>query len=234
MMKLFGGYSGVGRGLCDLLEIKPGVTALVGGGGKTSLLYHLAGELSRRGSVAITTTTHIKKPDQFPFAAAAEEAKMLLAEKKYVCIGTEAEDNKLTAPTFAGWENIADYVIVEADGAKMHPLKAHAEYEPVIPAGCENVICVVGASGFGRAVALAAHRPEIYAALAEVSEQTNVTPEIAAKVVEKEALHTRVFLNQTDALQGFAAKSAVKDFAKGLSCPVVSGSLRRGIWEKIK
>lgn len=233
-MKFFGGYPGAGRGLCDLLDVKPGVTALIGGGGKTSLLYHLAGELSRRGTVVITTTTHIKKPDQFPFADTAEEAKRLLAERNFVCIGTEVEDGKLAAPAFAGWESIADYVLVEADGAKMHPLKAHADYEPVIPQGCGNVICVAGASGFGQAVTLAAHRPEIYAALAEVPEQTNITPEIAARVVEKEALHTRVFLNQTDALQGFTAKSAVKDFAKWLSCPVVSGSLRQGIWQKQK
>ena len=233
-MKLFGGYPGAGRGLCDLLDVKPGVTALIGGGGKTSLLYHLAGELSRRGTVIITTTTHIKKPDQFPFADTAEETKRLLAEKGFACIGTEAENGKLTAPAFSGWESIADYVLVEADGAKMHPLKAHAEYEPVIPTGCENVICVAGATGFGQAVALAAHRPEIYATLAGVSEQTNITPEIAAKVVEKEALHTRVFLNQTDALQGFAARSTIRDFARGLSCPVVSGSLRQGIWEKQK
>ena len=28
--------------LCDLLDIRPGVTALIGGGGKTTLMYHLA------------------------------------------------------------------------------------------------------------------------------------------------------------------------------------------------
>lgn len=233
-MKLLGGYPGWGNTLCDLLEVKPGVTALIGSGGKTTLLYHLAGELSRRGTVAIATTTHIRKPEQYPFAAAAEEAKALLAEKHYVCIGTEARDGKLTVPSFAGWEQIADYVIVEADGAKMHPLKAHADYEPVIPQGCENVICVVGASGFGKPIVQAAHRPEIFAALAEVSEQNTATPVLAAQVLEKEHLHTRVFLNQVDELKGFAARSAVKEFAKELTCPVVSGSLRRGMWEKQK
>lgn len=227
-MKLFG------MKLHELLEIRPGVTALIGSGGKTTLLYHLAGELCRRGTVAITTTTHIRKPDQYPFAATAEEAKKLLEERGYVCIGTETEDGKLTAPTFAGWEQIADYVIVEADGAKMHPLKAHADYEPVIPDGCENVICVVGASGFGKPIVQAVHRSEIFAALAEVSEQKTATPELVAKVLEKEALHTRVFLNQVDELSGFTAKAAVKEFAKGLTCSVISGSLRQGIWQKLQ
>ena len=31
--------------LYELLQIKPGVTALMGSGGKTSLMYHLAGSL---------------------------------------------------------------------------------------------------------------------------------------------------------------------------------------------
>lgn len=41
--------------LCDLLDIRPGVTALIGGGGKTTLMYHLARELRERGTVAVTT-----------------------------------------------------------------------------------------------------------------------------------------------------------------------------------
>ena len=45
--------------LCDLLDIRPGVTALIGGGGKTTLMYHLARELRERGTVAVTTTTKI-------------------------------------------------------------------------------------------------------------------------------------------------------------------------------
>ena len=233
-MKLFGGYSGAGRGLRDLLEIRPGVTALIGGGGKTTLLYHLAGELSRRGTVAITTTTHIKKPDQFPFADGWEAAKTALAERGFVCIGTEAEDGKLTAPGFEGWETLAEYVLVEADGAKMLPLKAHDDHEPVIPAGCDNVICVVGASGFGQPVQMAAHRPERYAALADTSEGTKVTPEIAAAVIRAEGLHTRVFLNQTDAAGKLFGTSQTKEFAKAMDCPVVAGSLRQGTWQKLR
>ena len=234
-MKLFSGlFPGGGKGLCDALEVKGGVTALIGSGGKTSLMYHLAGELSRRGTVIITTSTHIRKPEQFPFAATAEETRRLLAEKKCVCIGTEAADGKLTAPAFAGWETMAEYVLVEADGAKGRPLKAHADYEPVIPAGCDNVICVVGASGFDQPVAFAVHRPELFTAAMSVGEQTKVTPVLAAQAVEKEHLYTRVFLNQTDALGGLKANWQVREFAKEISGPVVSGSLRQGIWEKIK
>ncbi|MFQ9053062.1 MAG: hypothetical protein ACLR5H_07700 [Oscillospiraceae bacterium] len=53
--------------LCDLLDIRPGVTALIGGGGKTTLMYHLARELRERGTVAVTTTTKIWPPPASPW-----------------------------------------------------------------------------------------------------------------------------------------------------------------------
>ena len=39
--------------LCDVLEVRRGVTAVIGGGGKTSLLYRLASELRERGMVLV-------------------------------------------------------------------------------------------------------------------------------------------------------------------------------------
>ena len=221
--------------LFELLGVRPGMTAVIGSGGKTSLLYHLAGELMRKGNkVVLTTTTHIRKPEQFPFADTMAGARELLARYDAICMGTEAEDGKLTAPSFDGWETLADYALVEADGAKMLPLKAHAEHEPVIPAGCENVICVVGASGFGQPIQMAAHRPERYAELAGVGLAAKVTPEIAASVIRTENLCTRVFLNQTDTFKGLFAGGQVKEFGKALDVPVVAGSLRQGSFQKVK
>ena len=48
--------------LCDVLEVRRGVTAVIGGGGKTSLLYRLASELRERGMVLVATTTRILPP----------------------------------------------------------------------------------------------------------------------------------------------------------------------------
>lgn len=45
--------------LRELLEIGPGLTALIGGGGKTTLMYHLASELRQQGTVLVCTTTKI-------------------------------------------------------------------------------------------------------------------------------------------------------------------------------
>ena len=54
-------------------------------------------------------------------------------------------------------------MIVEADGAKRLPLKAHAAHEPVIPPEANQTILVVGASGFGRPMCETVHRAPLAA-----------------------------------------------------------------------
>ena len=45
--------------LSEALGIKKGVNAVIGSGGKSSLLKSLSLELSQKGSVLLTTSTHI-------------------------------------------------------------------------------------------------------------------------------------------------------------------------------
>ena len=59
--------------LWKLLGVTQGLTAVIGSGGKTSLLYELAEELRPCGTVLLATTTHIMKPPQYPFAETAEQ-----------------------------------------------------------------------------------------------------------------------------------------------------------------
>lgn len=117
-----------------------------------------------------------------------------------------------------------DYILVEADGAARRPLKAHAPHEPVIPTEANQTICVVGASGFGRPIAAAAHRPERYALLAGVPEAAEATPEAEARVLRSEDLHTKVYVNQVETLWNLADARAL---ARLMDCPVLAGSLWR-------
>ena len=80
-------------------------------------------------------------------------------------------------------ERLADYVLLEADGAKRLPLKAPAEHEPVIPPETTLVIAVLGLDGIGKPVSEAAFRPERYAALIGKPESEPVTPLDAARVL---------------------------------------------------
>ena len=119
------------------LEIQPGVTAIIGGGGKTTLMECLAEELSAQARVIVCTTTHIHPEQNMPCLVSPSEAEVEaeLARTHCVCVGSASESGKFSAPelTFRTLCALADYVIVEADGSKRLPLKAHAAHEPVIP-----------------------------------------------------------------------------------------------------
>ena len=108
--------------LWELLGIEKGLTAVMGSGGKTSLLYELAEELRQRGTVLLATTTHIMRPEQYPFAQTAEELAAALAEHGAACAGSYTAEGKLTAPGFPGWETAADGVRAGGVGLRAdHP-----------------------------------------------------------------------------------------------------------------
>ena len=203
------------------LEIKKGVTAIIGSGGKTSLMLRLCRDLP--GTVIVCTSTHIFPPEGLPLYT---EALTAMPVPK-LCVGTPAENGKLTAPvqSFEELAGLADYVLVEADGSKHLPLKAHLDHEPVIPACANQVIQVLGISGIGRPIREAAHRPALYAELAGTEQDAVVTVEIAAAVVGRENLHTKIYVNQLDAHPGM---DEARRMAALLNCPVLAGSLWKG------
>lgn len=212
-----------------LLEISPGVTAVIGGGGKTTLLQVLGEELAEKGhSVLLCTTTKIFPFDGLPLVTESGETALRAARdgSRLICAGMpEPETGKLTAPELpmARLTALFDYVLVEADGSAHCPLKAHAPHEPVIPPEAGQTLCVVGASCFDRPIREAAHRPELYARLAEAELDTLVTPELVARVLEKEKLHDRVFVNQAELAPTEAAR-----LVSMLKCSAAAGSLKEG------
>ena len=217
--------------ISPLLEIGRGITALVGGGGKTTLLYTLTEELRKKGTVILCTSTRIRRPEQYITltGASEEDAAVSLASFGAVCLGETAENGKFSAPElpFSVLAQLADYVLVEADGSKGLPLKAHAPYEPVIPEQTQRVVMVVGADGFGRTVREVCHRPERYAELCGAGEDAVVTPELAARVLLAEGIGDRVYVNKVESAEDYENAAAL---ASRLSCPVVSGSLHRGVY----
>ena len=131
------------------LAEKGHVVSLVGGGGKTTLLYALSEHCARRGwRVLAGTTTHIRQPKQ-NFAAAAADVKALWAAGAFAVLGTPDGSGKLTAPQprqLEHWMEQADAVFLEADGAKRLPCKAPAAHEPVILPESDIVLAVAGLS----------------------------------------------------------------------------------------
>lgn len=204
---------------CDILKSEGqngGVTALIGSGGKTSLMMKLASELAGKGRTIVCTSTHIMRPENIPVAETLTELHELIGKgtssdragslseeggmwyyrdpsggEKHlspVCLGTPAAEGKLTTPVekFEEIAGSAEYVIVEADGSKRLPLKCHAAHEPVIPDNAGLVILVIGLSGIGRKAGEAVHRPELFEKLTGLAASDTVTADAVSDAVLKE------------------------------------------------
>lgn len=212
--------------LAEALGVRPGVTSVIGSGGKTSLLAALARELP--GTVILTTATHIL-PFEGIFTFTMQDVHGLaekLAESRIVCVGSQAEKNgKLVTPELGidTLADLADYVIVEADGARRLPLKVHATWEPVIPACSGRTIVVFGASGIGHPVREKVHRPEIFCELTGCAPDDPATPELVARAANAEALADVALVNQAD-----VALEKARELAVLLDIPTLVGSVQAG------
>lgn len=130
------------------------IISLVGGGGKTTIMYWLANYFARQGrNVLVTTTTHIWKPERC-YAGSLRQAQALWRQGEYAVIGCcEPGTGKLTAPDAILWRQAAScagMVLIEADGSKRLPCKVPAAHEPVILPECDIVVGVAGADALGR------------------------------------------------------------------------------------
>lgn len=219
--------------LSQLLQIQPGITAIIGSGGKTTMLYTLAAELQSRGRVICTTTTHIFPPDHMPLVldGNAVDIRRALEATSCLCVGSMVQEGKLGPGPLPAAElaALADYVLVEADGSRHLPIKAHASHEPVIPEGTGFVIQVVGASGFGQPIEKVVHRPEQFCAITGLRPGDIAAPAAVAQVIQGENFAQAVFVNQAENVEQWAA---AQELAAGLRCPVYAGALMRGDWKR--
>lgn len=200
--------------LYERLGVPCGVTAVIGSGGKTTLLRTLSRELP--GTVILTTTTHILPFEGVPLLTAPteDEVRAALTRSRVLCLGTPAPEGKLTAPSlpFSLLEQLADYVLVEADGSRRLPLKAHAPHEPVIPkeAGC--VLCVVGARGFDRPIREAVHHPEQFCTLTGARLDEPASPALAARALAAEGFTQTIVLTGAAEKQRSAFSAAAQQY----------------------
>lgn len=174
-----------------LRPTSPALVSLVGGGGKTTLLFTLGRQLGRR--TVLTTTTRMGTdqtggfpiligPDDEDLAAAVTDHGPVLARRAES--GTKATG--FDAATCDRWFDEVpgiDHVLVEADGSRRRPFKAPRDLEPVVPARTTTLVACVGAGAFGRVIADACHRPLRVAAVAGCSPWQRLTPSRLATVL---------------------------------------------------
>lgn len=134
----------------EKFNIKKGdIITVTGAGGKTSLIYLLSEELSKKGKVLITTTTKIYIPPKEKFESLEiieERIKIFGDNKNIFVIGKSILGNKIIGVDYQEIERLKekfDYILVEGDGAKEKILKDWNETEPCIFPSSTKVIGVI-------------------------------------------------------------------------------------------
>ncbi|MBI2191234.1 MAG: putative selenium-dependent hydroxylase accessory protein YqeC [Planctomycetes bacterium] len=183
------------------LGIGPGsFVSVVGAGGKTTLLEHLARELAGQGlRVLVSSTTNLQPPrskqpgnyilDNGEGGLSAALRARFARHARITVAGTGLRSDKVKGldpdvleAVFAA--RVADVIMVQADGARKRSFKAPAEHEPVVPCCSTHVILVAGLDALGEPLSeRKVHRPEIVARLAGQSLESPVTVETMARVV---------------------------------------------------
>ncbi len=234
--------------LTDALAIKDReVISLVGGGGKTALMFALGQELSSRlKGVILTTTTKIWEPRASPDFALFLSGqiweikkwvtKSLEAHPCLLVVAERLESGKLQGIPTPWVEEIhslpgVSIIIVEADGAAGRSFKAPREGEPVLPPNTTLLVPVVGIDVLGCPLDEEhVFRSEIAARVLNMSRGSAVTNEMVAGLLPEiikgrpEGARVIPFINKIDLPRGQE---------KGRKLAKVLLSLRQAGMEKV-
>ena len=191
-----------------LLEILgqdlPRVVALMGAGGKTTLLHALGDMLARQGKrVVLTTTTHLGWEPGTCAPASPEELNVVLSRQSGPVLAgyPDPSGRKLTGIPQDWYSRLeADHILVEADGSRGLPLKFHRSFEPVVPRDTGLLLELAGLTALAQPVGEALHGWQE----AGLDPQTPVTEDLMARLllrgleVARYKGRTLVVLNQGD------------------------------------
>lgn len=140
------------------------IRAVVGAGGKTTLIRQMTKEYLAQGkTVLVTTSTHMYIEEDTLLTDDADQIIEALRQRQYVMAGRKA-GNKIQALSMETYQKVcqyADVVLIEADGSKHKPVKYPGEGEPVIYDNVDEIIVVFGLHAIGKKLSEAVHRPEL-------------------------------------------------------------------------
>lgn len=176
----------------DLDKIKNQIVAVIGGGGKSSLIYRIGTELVERDfKVILTSTTKIQSMPGIELIIQNEtkdfmtSVSEILEKNKIVTLAKEKYKGEklsgLDPETITTLRPLTDVILIEADGSRQRSLKTHKEYEPVIPPDTNTVIIICGANIVGAPLNDEnVHRAELFAQKWRLSFNDLLDPEIIA------------------------------------------------------
>lgn len=200
---------------------KKQVIAVVGAGGKTTLIEHLAKELVAQGKrVVITTTTHMFLPKACGVLVEDKNQVLRMLEQNgFVVVGKPCENEKIgkvSEPFFEWLGTISDYVLVEADGSKRLPIKVPDQHEPALPFNTDLMIVVAGLSCLEEPLKDCCHRWQLAMQLLNCEEDHKITPIEVAKLLNegycsKQLMPYKILLNQCELKKAQTTKREIME-----------------------
>ncbi|UCD38722.1 MAG: putative selenium-dependent hydroxylase accessory protein YqeC [Fidelibacterota bacterium] len=177
----------------DSSRVRDICVAVIGAGGKTSLLFRLGRELSRKyQKVLLTALTRMQYPVDLEPVIASEVAdpdlsKLFRKGAPLFLMGSRESDAKLAGLSVAELDlarKQADICLFECDGARGLSLKAHHGNDPDVPRCATHVIIVVGADAVGTSLREGlVHRPDVFKRQWGIDDDTVIGAEFVAQVV---------------------------------------------------
>ncbi|MEI6209188.1 MAG: selenium cofactor biosynthesis protein YqeC [Desulfuromonadales bacterium] len=213
-----------------------GVLSLIGGGGKTSIMFHLARLLAESGQKVLTTTTTkilVPTPEQSETVLVDSDPHMVMrlasacrkcsnhvtAAMAHLAVGGKLQGFKPGDIDMFQESGLFDWILVEADGAAGRSLKAPAEHEPVIPSCTTVLIAVAGLDILGKPLSdTFVFRSERAGKLLGLSEGETVTESALARFFARPigpfkgappASRRFIFLNKADDSERAAAAARI-------------------------
>lgn len=237
-------------GLIEALGLtsSSGLVSIVGGGGKSSLMFALGQRLP--GRIVLTTTTRIfaAQTETAPRWCSLDDAdwqeRICAAPEPLLVVGGVEGERAVGVPRELPGELIArsdvDWVVVEADGSRMRPTKAPAEHEPVVPEATTLLVVVAGIDALAGPIEDVAHRPERVSEITGLGPTETLTPAALATLLTHRRgggkgappdARRALFLNKVETPDEWAAAQRVAEaaIAGGRATRVVAGALKRGL-----
>ena len=227
--------------LSDIFSIKTNdIISITGSGGKTSLMFNLARDLSEFGKVLVTTSTKIRLPKKgFDILYVDEKFYEKPNSNVVVVLGNLIkEQNKLKSIQYKKLQEIVkdfDYVLIEADGSRNLPLKARKDHEPLIYNLTTKAICVFSIRSFGKIP-----KEDFiynYEGFIKNYGSTTVDERTFVKIFKDEKTIFKdfdgdkyIYINQVEDSADFKNVEKIKGFYKKPSSKLVYGSIKKGLF----
>jgi len=179
------------------------VIALVGAGGKTTILFSLAASMAAEwsGTVIICGTTRFTlgtpTPPIWSFTdviniGTTSSLPSTIVVSNSIDPGYKGRFSPLDNRQIADLAQLSNVVaiLVNADGSRMKPIKAPKSEEPVLPSLCTHIICMIGADALGLPITTeAVHRPDEIRCVLDSIGRSGLT-QLDSKAISEVLVHT--------------------------------------------